>query len=395
MLLDGATGTQLKAAGMPEFVCPEQWILDNPDKLTDLQRCYIDAGCDVLYTPTFGANRIRLSGYGIGEKADEINRRLAWLTCRLAELEKSRQLLTAGCIAPTGLKPAPWGDTSFSTFEQVFWEQASALQDAGVDMLVCETMTSLTEARAALIAARNTGLPVIVTLTVDKEGKTLSGARFLPAVITLQSLGAAAVGLNCSVGIAGMAEQIAEALPHASVPLVAKPSAMGEDGEMSPARFADKMKPLLEAGAVIVGGCCGTTPEHIAMLRGMLDRHPIIVPREIDSNACAVDSEAFFLTEDIEFSEPITCDSDLADRLIEAEEWSNAALIHIGIPDDIDKLLEFGGMSRIPLAIHTDSAILLDDTLRRFPGRLIVDSLCEIDKPLLEDIAARYGAVVF
>ena len=109
MLLDGATGTQLKAAGMPEFVCPEQWILDNPDKLTDFQRCYIDAGCDVLYTPTFGANRIRLSGYGIGEKADEINRRLAWLTCRLAESEKSRQLLTAGCIAPTGLKPAPGG----------------------------------------------------------------------------------------------------------------------------------------------------------------------------------------------------------------------------------------------------------------------------------------------
>mgnify|MGYP000874265980 CR=1 FL=1 len=394
LLLDGATGTQFMAAGMAPDACPEQWAFEHPDVVTAVQRRYVLAGSDVLYTPTFGANRARLSDFGLGDKVAELNKSLAELTMKTAKASKSR-VLVAGGMSPTGLFPVPWGETPFSVFEEIFSEQATALYNAGVDLLVCETMTNLTEARAALLAARHAGLPVIVTFTIDKNGRTMSGARLLPCVITLQSLGAAAVGLNCSEGVTAMDKPLAEALPHAAVPLVAKPNAMNSQGELSPLRFGQEMQMLFASGAVIVGGCCGTTPEHIAVLRGVVDNHPLIAPREIDISAVAVESEAFFIDDNIEFCEPIPCDSDLAQRLIEAEDCSNAALLQISCQGDVDNLIEFGGMSRLPIALHTDNAVLLDDALHRFTGRLIVDSLCEIERPLLEDIASKYGAVVF
>ena len=110
---------------------------------------------------------------------------------------------------------------------------------------------------------------------------------------------------------------------------------------------------------------------------------------------CAVESEALFLADDLEYGEPIPCDSDLADRLSAAEEEGNTALVELTQPGDIDNLLEFGGMSRLPIMLHTDRPLLLDEALRRFPGRLLVDSLCEIERPLLEDLAAQYGGILF
>ena len=395
LLLDGATGTRLLAAGMPADACPEQWALEHPAVVTDLQRRYILAGCDVLYAPTFGANRARLSAYGLESHTGELNRRLAALTREAVDACPKSRCLVAGTLSPTGLQGPSPAEAPFDEWVEIFSEQAAALAEAGVDLLVCETMTSLNEARAALLAARRTEKPVIVTLTINEEGETLSGARFLPSVITLQALGAAAVGLNCSCGPACMEEPIREALPYASVPLAAKPSAWGNGGDLSPLQFGQAMQPLLDAGATIVGGCCGTSPEHLAILRGIVDRHPTIAPREIDTDACAVESEALFLADDLEYGEPIPCDSDLADRLIAAEEEGNTALVELTQPGDIDNLLEFGGMSRLPIMLHTDRPLLLDEALRRFPGRLLVDSLCEIERPLLEDLAAQYGGILF
>ncbi|MDD2363076.1 MAG: homocysteine S-methyltransferase family protein, partial [Oscillospiraceae bacterium] len=288
LLLDGATGTRLMAAGMPPDVCPEQWILDNPDSLISIQQGYVDAGCDVLYVPSFGANRVCLNKYGLGDRVVEMNKRLAALTKGVIADNPGRKVLVAGDMSPTGLLPLPWGDTPFEDYEKIYCEQATALYEAGVDLIVCETMTNLTEARAALSAARKTGLPVFVTVTVDKNGRTLSGGRLLPFVITLQSMGAAAVGLNCSNGVSFMAGQLSEALPHAKVPLVAKPNAMDEQGELDPIRFSLEVQKLLDAGATIVGGCCGTSDKHIAALRRILDSHPIIAPAQINANACAV-----------------------------------------------------------------------------------------------------------
>lgn len=396
LLLDGATGTQLMAAGMPADACPELWALEHPAVVTELQRRYILAGSDVLYAPTFGVNRARLAPFGLADRTAEFNRRLVALSREAAASCPKSRCRIAGVLSPTGLWAESSAEAPFDEWTAVYAEQAAALKEAGADLLVCETMTSLGEARAALLAARETGLPVIVTLTVNGEGETLSGARLLPAVITLQALGAAAVGLNCSVGPDCMAEPVAEALPYASVPLVVKPSVMAEGGgALSPLQFGEAVRRLMDAGATVVGGCCGASPEHIAVLRGIVDRHPTIAPREIDTDACAVESEALFLADDLEYGAPLPCDSDLADRLIEAEGEGNAALVELTGPGDLANLLEFGGMSRLPIALHADHPLLLDEALRRFPGRLLVDSLCEIERPLLEDIAARYGAVVF
>lgn len=397
LLLDGATGTTLLKAGMPADACVEQWVLEHPSVLLELQRGYVAAGCNVLYAPTFGANRVNLKRHGLEDKVEEYNRRLMALT---REATRGSDCLVAGDMSPLGLLTAPFGDTAFEELVEVYTQQAALLKDSGADLIVCETMTSLTDARAALLGARETGLPVFVTLTVDAHGRTMSGSTLLPCVVALQSLGAAAVGLNCSTGLTGMDEWLADVLPYAAVPLIAKPNAMardavGFDQNLDPAQFAAGMEGLLDAGAAIVGGCCGTTPSHLAALREVVDRHPTVVPKEIELDAAAGERAAFFLGEDLEPSPLIECDSRLPDALIEAEEEYNVARVHITCEDDILELLTSGAICQLPTAIYADSAALLDKTLLCYPGRLLVDSMCEIDRPLLEDIAAHYGAIVF
>lgn len=404
LLLDGAAATAYRKAGMPAGAVPAFWALEHPDTAGDLVRRYTAAGCDVLYAPTFGLSPLSRPERSADELRDA-NRRLLLLTRRSAEKEAAgRRVLIAGNLAGVGLpidaENRDGHGISFDRLVDSYAVQAAALKEGGADLLVCETLTGLSEARAALLACRETGLPVLLSLTVDREGEARTGARLLPAVITLQALGAAAVGLNCSFGPIGMAEWLEDALPYAAVPLLAKPAASfpGEDGRMvslDPAHFAEEAERLLAAGASLLGGCCGAGPEHLALLRGLLDRHPIVASPEIDTQAAAGEREAFFLSDDLEPSEPLVCDSELADSLIEAEEEANVALVHIACREDIDTLIAASPMSRLPIAINTDSAGLLEETLRRYPGRLLVDTMSEEDTALLEEIAARYGAISF
>ena len=393
--MDGATGTALLAAGMPTGVCTEQWILENPEPLLQLQRRYAAAGCDVITAPTFGANRARLAAFGLEEQTATFNRRLVALSRQAAPGCK-----IAGNLSPTGRRLEPYGEEgepvlSMEEAVAIFEEQAIALKEAGADLLLVETMTSLNEARAALLAARSTGLPVFVTMAVDEEGRTLSGARLLPCVITLQALGAAAVGVNCC-SIQAAREQLEEALPYAQVPLIAQPSVtLPDGGVLSPLRFSEDMADLLGAGAAVVGGCCGSLPEHMAVLRGLLDRFPVIGSPEVDGHAAAGEQEAFFLGDDPDPSPPLPCDSNLADAFIEAEDAYNAARVHVAELEDIPVLLEAARVCRLPIMVYTDDALVLDAVLLRFPGRLLVDSLCEIERELLEDIAAHFGAILF
>ena len=404
LLLDGAAATAYRKAGMPAGAVPAFWALEHPDMAGDLVRRYTAAGCDVLYAPTFGLSPLSRPERSADELRDA-NRRLLLLTRRSAEKEAAgRRVLIAGDLAGVGLpidaENRDGHGISFDRLVDSYAVQADALKEGGADLLVCETLTGLSEARAALLACRETGLPVLLSLTVDREGEARTGARLLPAVITLQSLGTAAVGLNCSFGPIGMAEWLEDALPYAAVPLLAKPAASfpGEDGRMvslDPTHFAEEAERLLAAGASLLGGCCGAGPEHLALLRGLLDRHPIVASPEIDTQAAAGEREAFFLSDDLEPSEPLVCDSELADSLIEAEEEANVALVHIACREDIDTLIAASPMSRLPIAINTDSAGLLEETLRRYPGRLLVDTMSEEDTALLEEIAARYGAISF
>ena len=283
--LDGATGSNLQKAGMPTGVCPEQWILDHPDVILDLQKRYIEAGTQILYAPTFSGNRIKLEEYGLADKIVEINTKLVQL-CREAAGEKG---LVCGDMTMTGESLEPMGDLELEELIDIYKEQAKILYEAGVDLFVVETMMSLAETRAAVLAIKETcDLPIMVSMTFDEKGKTLYGNTPEGCMVVLQSLGADVVGINCSTGPERMADMVRQMKPYANVPILAKPNAglpKMVDGEtvydMGAEEFASFGPMLMEAGAAVLGGCCGTTPEHIASLvAATKDMKPVPVMQE-------------------------------------------------------------------------------------------------------------------
>ena len=221
MLLDGSTGTSLMRCGMPNGACPESWVLEHPDAIQKIQRGYVDAGSDALYTPTFGANSPTLKRNHL-DGADRINR-------ELAELTVGRARLTGGDMSPTGLFIEPFGDATFDEVAGIYAEQASALDASGVDFFIVETNISLQEVRAAVTGIKQvSSKPVFVTMTVDDNGRTLSGDRLDCCLVALAELGISAFGTNCSQGPDKMLELL-RGLTQLSVslgiPLIAKPNA--------------------------------------------------------------------------------------------------------------------------------------------------------------------------
>ena len=280
VLLDGATGSNLQKRGMPAGVCPEQWILENKTVMQDLQREYIQAGTDILYAPTFSGNRIKLAEYHLEEQIEEINEGLVKLTREVAdEVKDGRTVYVAGDLTMTGKQLYPVGELQFEELVEIYKEQIRILCKAGVDLLVAETMMSLQECRAALLAAKECcDLPVLITLTFNEDMRTLYGTDPATAVIVLESMGADAVGLNCSMGPDKMVEIVKQMAEHATIPLIAKPNAglpKLVEGEtvysMGAEEFAEAMSVLACGGVDVLGGCCGTTPEHIAKLRDTVE----------------------------------------------------------------------------------------------------------------------------
>jgi len=275
LLLDGATGSNLLAAGMPRGVPPEKWVLENPEVLVRLQRAYVEAGSQVVYAPTFGANRRLLASLGVRDDVAALNRALV----RLSREAVEGRALVAGDVTTSGKVPDVSEDYTYADALELYKEQISALAEAGVDLLAAETMISADEAAAAVEAAREVcDLPILCTLTVEADGSVFAGGHAAEAAAMLQALGASAVGINCSVGPDQLEAVVASVRRAVQVPVVAKPNAgmpsIREDGQvvysMGPEDFARHMEALLRAGATILGGCCGTTPEHIRALRGML-----------------------------------------------------------------------------------------------------------------------------
>jgi 5-methyltetrahydrofolate--homocysteine methyltransferase len=282
LILDGAMGTELHKRGLPPGVCPEAWSLGHPEAVEEIHAAYREAGADIVYTSTFGANRLKMGQYGL-TNVREANRQLA----RIAVRAVGRGLV-AGDIGPTGHFVEPFGEVPFEEAVRVFREQVQGLLEGGVDLFVIETMMDIQEARAALIAVREVcDLFCMVTMTYEKHGRTLNGTDPVSALVTLQSLGADAVGCNCSAGPEGMIGLIETMRPHAAVPLVAKPNAglpvlVGEETlfDMDAARYAGFAVPLAAAGVSLMGGCCGTTPAHIRALRDALrDVRPVPADR--------------------------------------------------------------------------------------------------------------------
>lgn len=277
VLLDGATGSNLRSAGMPVGVSPELWILDHPQVMIDLQRGYADAGSQIVFAPTFSANRIALAGFGLADRLEELSRRLVAVT---REAVGDRCLIAAD-ISTLGQPLEPLGPRTYQEAYDVYCQQIEAAVKAGVDLLGAETMLSVDETAAALDAAQAVcDLPMMCSMTVEADGSLLFGGTAAEAVATLQAMGAAAVGINCSVGPDQLESVVRSMAAVAEVPVIAKPNAglpaMTETGEavysMGPEDFVRHMVRLLDAGAGIVGGCCGTTPAYIRLLSQVLSR---------------------------------------------------------------------------------------------------------------------------
>lgn len=424
IVLDGATGTNLQKAGMPSGVCPEQWILEHPQALIDLQRAYVEAGADIVYAPTFTANRIKLKEYGLEERLGEMTHALVALS---KEAVSGTDTLVAGDLTMTGKQLEPIGDLPFETLIEVYREQARLLADAGVDLFVVETMMSLQETRAALIAIREVcDLPVMASLTYESDGRTLYGTDAKTAMVVLQSLGADAVGLNCSTGPAEMVSAVKEMRGVANIPVLAKPNAglpQLADGvtvyRMTPEEFAAAGAALVEAGASIVGGCCGTTPAHIRALTDAVKgiQAPKIQAEKkrllaTERGVLEIDPDGSFLVVGERINptgkkalqaELREGSLDLVCRMAAEQEENGAAILDVNMGmNGIDEkammlaaIEELTTASSLPLCLDSSSAEVLEAALRVYPGRALVNSVSleseKIDRLL--PVVAKYGAM--
>lgn len=276
LLADGATGTMLQAMGLPAGSPPEVWNVEQPANVRKLYRAYLDAGSQIILTNTFGGSRLKLErAGGLGARAVELNRAAA----HLARLEAGEGAYVAGDIGPTGELMEPYGTLSYADAVQAFAEQARALVEGGVDLLWVETMSDLSEAQAAVEAIKSVcDLPVFCTLSYTKSGRTMMGVKPTQAAGLLWPMGLTAIGLNCGEGIEIVRPVLSEyrrALPDA--PLIAKPNAglpKLVDGEtvfdLGPEAFAGHVREWIELGAQIIGGCCGSSPQHIMAMAAVL-----------------------------------------------------------------------------------------------------------------------------
>ena len=423
VILDGATGTNLQDAGMPVGVCPEQWILEHEDVMIRLQKDYVEAGTNILYAPTFTANRIKLEEYGLEEHLEEMNERLVGISREAA----GGKALVAGDLTMTGQQLFPMGELMFEELVDIYKEQVRAILKAGVDLFVVETMMSLQESRAAVLAIRETcDLPVMVSLTFNEDGRTLYGTDPATAVVVMQSLGADAVGLNCSTGPEEMLAPVKEMVAYANIPVLAKPNAgLPElvDGvtvyNTTPEEFAAVGKKLVEEGAAIVGGCCGTTPAHIKALsdavreipvREISDKRRRILTSERKSVEIDLDGPFLVVGERINptgkkklQAELKEGSLDLVRSMARAQEENGASILDVnmgmnGIDEKqmmLDVIYEVSTTVDCPLCIDSSHVDIIEAALRIYPGRALINSI-SLEKEKFEKllpIARKYGAM--
>lgn len=430
LYLDGATGSNLVKAGMPSGVCPEQWILEHQDVMLQLQKDYVQAGTNILYAPTFTANRVKLAEYHLEKNMISMIRDLVAISKKAAESTPGHPVYVAGDLTMTGEQLKPMGKMELETLIDIYKEQILCLVDAGADLLVVETMMSLAETRAALIAAKEVcDLPVIATLTFEADGRTLFGTDAKTAAIVLESLGASAIGANCSTGPAQMESIISEMVSHTRIPVIAKPNAglpfLDENGttcyNMEAEEFAEEMEVLVNAGATILGGCCGTTPEFIRQIHERFgtdakvaaSRRPDgirYLTSERITHSFGLDDGFFVVGERINPTGKKALQAQLREgsfekviQFAEEQEACGAKVLDInmgmsGIDEKASMLRaleEVSGVTNLPLSLDSSYVGVLEAALRNYPGRALVNSVSlETEKfEKLLPIVAKYGAM--
>ena len=432
VILDGATGSNLQKRGMESGTCPEQWMVDNADVVSKLQLEFLEAGTDILFAPTFTSNRLKLKEYGLDDKIAYYNNEFVNISKKAVEMyrmstKNMRDIYIAGDITMTGEMVAPTGKLAFEELINIYKEQMEHLINAGVDLFVIETMMSLQECRAALIAAHEMcDLPVIVSLTYQENNLTLYGTDPITAITVLQAMGADVVGVNCSTGPDKMHEIVRQMKEVAHVPVMAKPNAgipKLVNGQtvfpMDAKEFAQEMIKLVSEGVGIVGGCCGTTPEHIRWLSDALrDMGPPEVKTE-HFRALSTGRRTIPISLDKGFmvvGERInpTGKKALQVALIKgnyglvaqmAIEQTNRGAdfldINVGMArvDEKETMLEaikeVMRVTDVPLSIDTSDPHVMEAALREYPGRALINSI-SFEKEKMEKllpIAKKYGAM--
>lgn len=399
VVLDGAMGTQLQQAGLALGELPEEWNLSRPQTITDIHRAYLNAGADVVYTNTFGANSLKF-----GERTEEVV--TAAVKCAKAACRGLKDKFVALDIGPTGKLLKPLGDLDFEDAVKIFGRTIAAGRAAGADLIAIETMNDLYELKAAALAAGEYGggLPVIATGVFGTDCKMMTGASPEAVCTLLEGMGVCAVGLNCSLGPREMLPVVEKFVSCASVPVVVKPNAglpAERDGrtvyDVDEHEFALGMQEIVKAGARVIGGCCGTSPAYIAELSRIAAHTE---PKEITEKNLTVISSythaVYFGKAPVIIGERINPtgkkrlktalkEGDMAyilgEAVSQAERGAHVLDVNVGLPE-IDEpavleraVCEIQAVTDLPLQIDTSDICAMERAMRRYNGKPLVNSV--------------------
>ncbi len=424
-IFDGAMGTMLQNAGLKPGDCPELLNIDNPEIVQKVHRAYVEAGATIIETNTFGGSRIKLDEYGLGDRIEEINT----AAVKNAKIAAAGRAKVAGSMGPTGKFIRPLGELTFDEDYANYYEQAKVLSAAGADYLLIETCIELQEMRAALLACKDAcDLPVICQMSYSEDGRTVTGTDPQTAAVVLSAMGADIIGVNCSLGPEQLIPIVKELAENCTCPISVQPNAGMPhlvNGEtvfpMTPEDMGKWAPKLIEAGATFIGGCCGTTPAHIAAVKKAVANMPDPVRKAPSTDlALASRSKTIFIGKDLptrligerinptgrkKLGAEIKNGSFISVKR-EAIEQTQAGAdildVNMGVAGidqavAMDKAItEISQLVSTPLAIDTSDAKALEAGLKAYPGRALINSVsAEPDRlKYFIPLAKRYGAAI-